>query len=420
MKSVSGTLKLDLAQFRELEAFATFGSELDAVSKAQLERGDAPRRAAEAGPARADAGRGAGRVDLRRHQRLPRRHPGRPTSGASRPSCSTTCARATPTCMSDDPRHGRAARRRRSDAVAEFKPRFQPPRRCGVEADVAATDADAVGPETSPRDPRDGVAASMAGGQERILRRRIKSVAVHEEDHARHGAHRGVAHREGAGARAGRACRTPSGITDVVRDLQAAGGGVEQPAARAARRDPQRSATSCIAADRGLCGGYNSTVIRAAEARDRAHAGARAATTRSSPSAARPRATSGSATTRSTPSFAGFSDSPTYEDAREVAAAVDRRVRGGRARPRAARLHALHLRRSPGGRASSRCCRSTPRPSTAATADGRRRRAERRLRVRAGPRSDPRRRCCRATPRRASTRRCSTRRRRSTRPASAR
>ncbi len=39
MKSVAGTLKLDLAQFRDLEAFATFGSELDAVSSAQLERG---------------------------------------------------------------------------------------------------------------------------------------------------------------------------------------------------------------------------------------------------------------------------------------------------------------------------------------------------------------------------------------------
>ena len=39
MKSVAGTLKGDLAQFRELEAFATFGSELDAVSAAQLERG---------------------------------------------------------------------------------------------------------------------------------------------------------------------------------------------------------------------------------------------------------------------------------------------------------------------------------------------------------------------------------------------
>jgi F-type H+-transporting ATPase subunit alpha len=39
MRSVAGTLKLDLAQFRELEAFATFGSELDDVSAAQLGRG---------------------------------------------------------------------------------------------------------------------------------------------------------------------------------------------------------------------------------------------------------------------------------------------------------------------------------------------------------------------------------------------
>src|ERR1700691_2974147 len=39
MKSVSGSLKIDLAQFRELESFATFGSELDKVSQAQLDRG---------------------------------------------------------------------------------------------------------------------------------------------------------------------------------------------------------------------------------------------------------------------------------------------------------------------------------------------------------------------------------------------
>ncbi|HEV8064194.1 MAG TPA: F0F1 ATP synthase subunit alpha, partial [Acidimicrobiales bacterium] len=39
MKSVAGSLKIDLAQFRELEAFATFGSELDKVSQAQLDRG---------------------------------------------------------------------------------------------------------------------------------------------------------------------------------------------------------------------------------------------------------------------------------------------------------------------------------------------------------------------------------------------
>jgi F-type H+-transporting ATPase subunit alpha len=39
MKEVSGSLRLDLAQFRELEAFATFGSELDKYAQAQLDRG---------------------------------------------------------------------------------------------------------------------------------------------------------------------------------------------------------------------------------------------------------------------------------------------------------------------------------------------------------------------------------------------
>ncbi|EKD90621.1 MAG: hypothetical protein ACD_30C00112G0062 [uncultured bacterium] len=39
MKSVAGRLKLDLAQFRELQAFAQFSSDLDAGTKAQIERG---------------------------------------------------------------------------------------------------------------------------------------------------------------------------------------------------------------------------------------------------------------------------------------------------------------------------------------------------------------------------------------------
>lgn len=39
MKKVAGPLRLNLAQFRELEAFAEFGSELDAASLAQLDRG---------------------------------------------------------------------------------------------------------------------------------------------------------------------------------------------------------------------------------------------------------------------------------------------------------------------------------------------------------------------------------------------
>ena len=39
MKKISGTLKLDQAQYRELEAFAKFGSDLDAATKAVIEKG---------------------------------------------------------------------------------------------------------------------------------------------------------------------------------------------------------------------------------------------------------------------------------------------------------------------------------------------------------------------------------------------
>ncbi len=39
MKQVAGTLRLDLAQYRELAAFSQFGSELDKATQAQLARG---------------------------------------------------------------------------------------------------------------------------------------------------------------------------------------------------------------------------------------------------------------------------------------------------------------------------------------------------------------------------------------------
>ena len=140
--------------------------------------------------------------------------------------------------MHDDPRQGRAARRRHAGAGGH---RLQ---------------------GRLPTDERRRVA--VAGGQERILRRRIKSVAVDEEDHARDGADRGVAHREGAGARAGRAalrrrasprscatCRPPAPVRTT----------------RCSCRVPETRTVGdiVIAADRGLCGGYNSTVIRTAE-----------------------------------------------------------------------------------------------------------------------------------------------------------
>jgi F-type H+-transporting ATPase subunit alpha len=39
MKKIAGTLKLDQAQYRELEAFAKFGSDLDAATKAVIDKG---------------------------------------------------------------------------------------------------------------------------------------------------------------------------------------------------------------------------------------------------------------------------------------------------------------------------------------------------------------------------------------------
>ena len=39
MKKVSGTLRLDLASYRELESFAQFGSDLDPATREKLERG---------------------------------------------------------------------------------------------------------------------------------------------------------------------------------------------------------------------------------------------------------------------------------------------------------------------------------------------------------------------------------------------
>ena len=75
MKSVAGRLRLDLAQYRDLESFAAFGSDLDKASKAQLERGQRLGRAAQAAAIHAVPGRAAGGLDLARHHRQAGRGP---------------------------------------------------------------------------------------------------------------------------------------------------------------------------------------------------------------------------------------------------------------------------------------------------------------------------------------------------------
>ena len=66
MRQVAGSLRLDLAQYRELAAFAQFGSDLDKATQAQLNRGRAAGRDPEAAAVPAAAGREAGRDHLRR------------------------------------------------------------------------------------------------------------------------------------------------------------------------------------------------------------------------------------------------------------------------------------------------------------------------------------------------------------------
>ena len=71
MKKVAGRIKLELSQYRDLEAFAQFGSDLDADTQRTLARGERLVMTLNQSRARAACGRGPDRPDLRRHQRLP-------------------------------------------------------------------------------------------------------------------------------------------------------------------------------------------------------------------------------------------------------------------------------------------------------------------------------------------------------------
>jgi F-type H+-transporting ATPase subunit alpha len=66
MKKVAGTLKLDQAQFRELEAFAKFGSDLDAATLNVIEKGRRNVEILKQGTERSLHGRRSGSDYLRR------------------------------------------------------------------------------------------------------------------------------------------------------------------------------------------------------------------------------------------------------------------------------------------------------------------------------------------------------------------
>ena len=160
----------------------------------------------------------------------------------------------------------------------------------------------------------------MAGGQERILKRRILSVqstkkitrameliAASRIVRAQQGVHSAMPYSDH--------------ITEVVRDLGAAGGSEARSPLLTARPEIKRVAHIVLTADRGLCGAYNSSVIRAAEGsiKEQADLGRDYALIligRKAESYFRYRDFKIDAV------FTGFTDRPTYEDARRIGRAV--------------------------------------------------------------------------------------------------
>ena len=103
----------------------------------------------------------------------------------------------------------------------------------------------------------------MAGGQERVLKRRIRSVQSTKKI-TRAMELIAASRIVKAQARVQAARPYSDQITEVVRDLAAAGGDVQSPLL-APRPETRRACHVVIAADRGLCGAYNGAVVRAAE-----------------------------------------------------------------------------------------------------------------------------------------------------------
>ena len=125
MKQVAGRIKGELAQYREMAAFAQFGSDLDAVTQRLLARGARLTELLEAAAVLAAQGRGAGGGDLRRHARLSRSDRGRRRAASSSSSCCACCARSTPTSWARSParRKSPPTPRRSSSACSTSSPR---------------------------------------------------------------------------------------------------------------------------------------------------------------------------------------------------------------------------------------------------------------------------------------------------------
>jgi F-type H+-transporting ATPase subunit gamma len=155
----------------------------------------------------------------------------------------------------------------------------------------------------------------MAGGQERALRRRIRSVQSTKKITK---AMELIAASRIVKAQQRVAAARPYSerITEVIRNLAAAGAGGDSPLL-AEREEIRTVAYVVIGADRGLCGAYNSAVIRAAE-RSMLRQQEQGRTTRLITAGKKPTGYFRFRGWTIDQSFQGFLDQPSYEDARHI------------------------------------------------------------------------------------------------------
>ena len=206
MRKVAGGLRLDLSQYRDLEAFAAFGSDLDAASRAQLDRGarlvellKQPQYSpfpVEREVVSVWAGT-TGQLDdvpvedIRRFEaefldRLQRAHAGIYDAIRETGSCPRTPITAL------------------KDAIDEFKRSFETTRAScwSTRSPVEAVDEDEVEQDEA----QEARAAAEEGGRELDGSAAARGPAadqdgpVHREDHQGAGAHRLLADRQGAAA----------------------------------------------------------------------------------------------------------------------------------------------------------------------------------------------------------------------------
>ena len=113
MKRVAGRLKLELSQYRDLEAFAQFGSDLDADTQRTLARGERLVKSLNQGERQPLARGRSGHAGLCGDERLPRPH----HSSIACPTSSRASSPAAPR-----PQQG-AARQRSAPATGRRRPR---------------------------------------------------------------------------------------------------------------------------------------------------------------------------------------------------------------------------------------------------------------------------------------------------------